>query len=67
MGRSQEHLQVSFRQNGTRMRGIGFGQATSVEDLKQHRRCRVAFEPIVNEFRGRRSVEMQIIDFQFPD
>lgn len=66
VGRSQEHLQVSFRQNGTRMRGIGFGQAANFEDLKEHRRCRVAFEPIVNDFRGRRSVEMQIIDLQFP-
>ncbi len=66
VGRSQEHLLVSFRQNGTRMRGIGFGQAANFEDIKEHRRCRVAFEPIVNDFRGRRSVEMQIIDLQFP-
>jgi hypothetical protein len=36
-----------------------------IEDLKQHRRCRVAFEPILNEFNGRRSVEMQIADLQF--
>ncbi len=67
VGRSQEHLQVSFRQNGTRMKGIGFGQAANFENIKEHRRCRVAFEPIVNDFRGRRSVEMQIIDLQFPE
>jgi hypothetical protein len=32
----------------------------------RHRRCRVAFEPIINDFNGRRSVEMQIVDMQFP-
>jgi hypothetical protein len=26
----------------------------------------VAFEPIVNEFNGRRTVELQMIDLQFP-
>lgn len=66
VGRSQEHLQVSFRQNGTRIRGIGFGQAANFENIKEHRRCRVAFEPIVNDYRGRREVQMQIIDMQFP-
>ena len=29
------------------------------------RRCRVAFRPILNEWNGRRSVEMQVVDFQF--
>ncbi len=38
-----------------------------MEDLKQHRRCRVAFEPISDDFNGRRGVEMQILDLQFPN
>jgi hypothetical protein len=46
--------------------GIGFGLDGAIEDLKQHRCCRVAFEPIINDFNGRRSVEMQILDLQFP-
>jgi len=66
VGANQDHLQVSFQQNGTRIKGIGFGLAGAIEDLKQHRRCRVAFEPIINDFNGRRSVELQILDFQFP-
>ncbi len=66
VGRGQEHLQVSFVQAGVRMKGIGFRLAGRIEDLKQHRRCRVAFEPMINEFQGRRSVEMQILDLQFP-
>ncbi len=37
-----------------------------IENLKQHRRYRVAFEPIINDFNDRRTVEMRIIDLQFP-
>jgi single-stranded-DNA-specific exonuclease len=66
VGRQQTHLQASFRENGTCLKGIGFGLAGAIEDLKQHRRCRVAFEPIINEYNARRSVELQILDMQFP-
>lgn len=66
VGKTGDHLQATFRHGGTQIKGIGFGLASCLEDLKQHRRCRVAFEPIINEFNGRRSVEMQMIDLQFP-
>src|SRR3990172_5833668 len=66
VGANLDHLQASFQQNGTRIKGIGFGLGGMIEDLKQHRRCRVAFEPIINDFNGRRRVEMQILDLQFP-
>ncbi len=66
VGTSGDHLQASFQQDGVHVKGIGFRLGEHLEDLKQHRRCRVAFEPIINEFNGRRSVEMQIADFQFP-
>ncbi len=67
VGKGQEHLQASFRQNGVRVRSIGFGMGDRIEDLKQHRRCRVAFEPLINEYNGRRTVEMRLLDIQFPD
>jgi len=67
VGKNQDHLQASFQQGGTHIRAIGFGMAKHAEDLKQHRRCRVAFEPIINEFNGRRSVEMQMIDIEYAD
>ena len=66
VGARRDHLQASFVQNGKRIKAIGFGKGSAIEDLKQHRRCRVAFEPIINEFNGRRTVEMQIVDLQFP-
>ena len=56
----------AFLNDDVRLRAIGFGQGSAIEDLKEHRRCRVAFEPIINDFNGRRTVEMQILDMQFP-
>ena len=47
-------------------KGIAFGQAKHRDALCDARRCRVAFAPILNEWNGRRTVEMQIADFQFP-
>lgn len=66
VGARQDHVQVILRENGSCLRGIGFGLGRNIEDLKQHRRCRVAFEPMINEFNGRRTSELRILDFQFP-
>ncbi|NOS99368.1 MAG: single-stranded-DNA-specific exonuclease RecJ [Phycisphaerales bacterium] len=66
VGASGGHVQAVFSDGKSAMKSIAFGQASALEPLKHHRRCRVAFEPIVNEFNGRRTVEMQVIDFQFP-
>ena len=67
VGKNGDHLQGVFRQNGATLRAIGFGLGGCIEDLKQHRRCRLAFEPIVNDFNGRKSAEMQIVDMEFPE
>jgi len=66
VGKNQAHLQASFVENGVRIKAIGFGLRDDYENLKEHRRCRVAFEPIVSEFKGRRSVEMKVLDLHFP-
>jgi len=65
VGAQGQHLQASFCQNGSSIRGIGFGLGDRIDELKRRRRCRVAFEPMVNEFRGRRSAEIQILDLKF--
>jgi single-stranded-DNA-specific exonuclease len=66
VGGSGTHLQLTLGSGGTRCKAIAFGKANLLPQLQDHRRCRVAFQPIVNEWNGRRSVEMQVIDFQFP-
>jgi len=65
VGKQGQHLQAAFRQNGCSIRGIGFGLSDRLDELKHKRRCRVAFEPMVNDFNGRRSAEIQIIDLLF--
>jgi single-stranded-DNA-specific exonuclease len=66
VGKSGDHLQAVFAQSGAVIRAIAFGQAEVACQLKRHRKCRVAFEPIINEFNNRRSVELQVVDFKFP-
>ena len=67
VGARSDHLQTALGENGVVMKGIGFGLGGHIEDLKQHRRCRVAFEPIINDWNGRRVPEMRLLDFQFPE
>lgn len=66
VGSGESHLQVVLSDGRVQCKGIAFGQAKLREELLDHRRCKVAFRPILNEWNGRRSVEMQIADFQFP-
>ncbi len=66
VGQSGNHLQATFSQNGAVVKAIAFGQAGLIESLKEHRRCRVVFEPIINDFNGRQTVELQVADFRFP-
>lgn len=66
VGKNGNHLQFAVRDNGTFRKAIGFGMGEHLQDLLDHRQCRVAFEPIINDFNGRRSVELQIQDIQFP-
>jgi len=66
VGAAAEHLQATFTDGAVVMRSIGFGLASVEAELKQHRRCRLAVEPAINEFNGRRSPELRVLDFQFP-
>ncbi len=66
VGKNGDHVQLVLADGSTSMRAIAFRAADHLPSLKTHRRCRVAFEPIINDFNGRRRVELQIVDFKFP-
>jgi single-stranded-DNA-specific exonuclease len=66
VGKTAEHLQCSLQHGGAILKAIGFGLASAEEPLKRQRRCRVAFEPLISRFNGRSSVELQVLDFEFP-
>jgi len=67
VGRDGEHLQFVVREGTCTMKAIAFGKADHARRLLDHRRCRLAFEPILNDFNGRRSVELQVIDIRYPE
>ncbi len=66
VGKTGQHVQAVFSDGRNVLKAIAFGHADKLEALKRHRRCRVAFRPLINEFNGRRTVEMEVLDFQFP-
>lgn len=64
VGAGGDHLQFTLAGGGLQRKAIAFGQAKMKDGLCSARRCRVAFQPILNEWNGRRNVEMQIADIQ---
>ncbi len=67
IGGGGRHLAMNLIQHGVRVRGIAFGAAEWIDQLPTPGEpFHVAFKPKINEFRGRRSAEMEIIDWR-PD
>lgn len=65
MGAGQRHLTVRFVQHGVPIRGVGFGQGDSVEELAQVvGPIDVLYRPVINDFRGRQSVEVHLVDWR---
>ncbi|UCG34365.1 MAG: single-stranded-DNA-specific exonuclease RecJ [Phycisphaerales bacterium] len=66
VGKSGDHLMFSVSQDGTVRRAIAFRQGHQMRPLLDARCCRLAFEPYINEFRGRRSLQLRVADIRFP-
>lgn len=65
MGSGERHLSLRLTQHGVSMRGVGFGCGDWCEELAQFDGpIDVAFRPVINDFRGRRSVEVQLVDWR---
>ncbi len=65
VGKNGNHLSFSLTDGRSRMKAIAFSQAAHLDTLRERRQCRVAYAPCVNEFNGRVTAEMQVIDIQF--
>jgi len=67
MGGGGRHIAMNLVQHGARVRGVAFGGADWLPHLPPPGTpFHVAFKPKINEFRGRRTAEMEIIDWR-PD
>jgi single-stranded-DNA-specific exonuclease len=65
VGKTASHLQFLLTDGHYRMKAIAFGQANHLETLRERRQCRVAYEPSLNDYNGRITVEMQVKDISF--
>ena len=65
MGRGEKHLSVMLQQHNVRIRAVAFHQGDWVDALKEvSGPLDIAFRPVINEFNGRRSVEVQLVDWK---
>jgi single-stranded-DNA-specific exonuclease len=65
VGGGERHLSFSVSQPGTILRAIAWGMADRAEELMSAGgACCLAFTPKLNEWQGRRSVDLEVTDFQ---
>lgn len=65
MGKSQRHLSLKICQHGVALRAVGFGHGDAADELAEFDgELDIAFRPVINEFRGRNSVEVQLVDWR---
>ncbi len=65
MGGGDRHLTMKLRQGATVMRGVAFGAGDWCDDLNAcEGPIEIAYRPVINEFRGFKKVEVQIVDWR---
>ncbi len=65
IGGGERHLSMRLVQHRTTMRGVGFGFGDDAEELsKINAPLDIAFRPVINDFGGRRNVEIQLVDWR---
>jgi single-stranded-DNA-specific exonuclease len=67
IGKNGNHLTFQLTDGRITRRAVAFNQKDHLQPLLDHRQCRVAFEPVLNHFNGRTSVELQVVDITYPD
>jgi single-stranded-DNA-specific exonuclease len=65
MGQGERHLNFRVRQGTTVLRAVAWGMAERTGELTSAGgACCLAFTPKINEWQGRRTVELEVTDFQ---
>ena len=66
MGGGDRHLSAKISQHGVTLRSVAFGQGDWAEELVQlPGPFDIAYKPVINDFRGRRNVELHLVDWRF--
>ncbi len=65
MGGGERHLSVRLKQYSTKVRAVAFGKGDWAEELQQvEGPLDIAYQPVINDFRGRRNVEIRLLDWR---
>ncbi|MEX0791931.1 MAG: single-stranded-DNA-specific exonuclease RecJ [Pirellulaceae bacterium] len=65
MGGGERHLSVQLEHHGVKIRGVAFGKGDWAEELeKATGPLDFAYHPVLNHFRGRATVEVQLVDWK---
>lgn len=65
MGGGERHLSVQLEHHGVKIRGVAFGKGDWAEALeKATGPLDFAYHPVLNHFRGRATVEVQLVDWK---
>ncbi|MGD9644065.1 MAG: single-stranded-DNA-specific exonuclease RecJ [Pirellulales bacterium] len=68
IGGGGRHLSLKLEQHGVRLRAVAFGHGDWADELAQiDGPLAVAFQPVVNDFRGQRRVELHLSDWRAVD
>ena len=65
IGKTGQHLSLRLEQHGVALRAVAFGGGDWEADLNgASGPLAIAFKPVINNFRGRQTVEMQLADWR---
>jgi len=65
IGAGERHLSLRLAHCGNRMRAVAFGCGDWAPELVKHGGpIDIAYRPVINDYRGRRSVEVQLVDWR---
>jgi single-stranded-DNA-specific exonuclease len=68
MGANERHLQLKVQHRETRIRGVAFSCAEWADELAALS-CPldIAYRPVINDYRGRQSVEIHLVDWRISE
>jgi single-stranded-DNA-specific exonuclease len=65
MGEGERHLSLKVRQQDLSLRAVAFGKAEWADEMeKAAAPLDIAYRPVINRYRGRRSVELHLVDWR---
>jgi single-stranded-DNA-specific exonuclease len=65
MGGGERHLSAKLTHHSTTMRAVAFGHGDWVDELLQtDGELDIAYRPVINDYRGRQSVEIHLVDWR---